>query len=188
MLAWSTERDIYELHDTDQVTSVIAAFWESWLDAHVSFSFKGRNGRLNLLKEQRRAGTGYWYAYRNQGKRTAKRYAGRSRELTFARLEALAQAFAHTSEQQGIAQPQRGVKAQGDSDGSAKLETLLAPKFQPPRLHSSLLRRSRLLAQLEAGYECKLILISAPAGFGKTSLARQWLDEAAQRNPAPTVA
>ncbi|HMA34587.1 MAG TPA: AAA family ATPase, partial [Chloroflexia bacterium] len=68
------------------------------------------------------------------------------------------------------------------------LEPLLTPKFQPPRLHSSVLRRSRLLAQLEAGHEGKLILISAPAGFGKTTLVRQWLDEVAQRDTAPTVA
>ena len=34
--------------------------------------------------------------------------------------------------------------------------------------------RERLLARLEAGWECPLTLVCAPAGYGKTTLLRQW--------------
>src|SRR5215472_6595265 len=68
--------------------------WFSWLVEHAAFSFQGEHGTINLLKESRERGeSGYWYAYRRQGKRMAKRYAGRSRELTFSRLEAIAGAL-----------------------------------------------------------------------------------------------
>ncbi|MBE3560915.1 MAG: transcriptional regulator [Ktedonobacteraceae bacterium] len=52
---------------------------------------------------------------------------------------------------------------------------LLAPKLRPPRLHASLIERERLLAQLDSSLEGKLTLLSAPTGFGKTTLVRQWL-------------
>jgi LuxR family transcriptional regulator, maltose regulon positive regulatory protein len=54
-------------------------------------------------------------------------------------------------------------------------EPLLAPKLRLPRLHSSLVARERLLTQLDAGLERKLTLLSAPAGFGKTTLVSQWV-------------
>ena len=52
--------------------------WQQWLGEHRSFSFHGRNGQINVLKEKRgRGGDGYWYAYQRQGKQMLKRYAGR---------------------------------------------------------------------------------------------------------------
>jgi LuxR family transcriptional regulator, maltose regulon positive regulatory protein len=52
-----------------------------------SFSFQGRAGRLNVYKEPRPRGAGYWYAYHATGLRVAKRYLGRTATLTLARLE-----------------------------------------------------------------------------------------------------
>src|SRR5689334_13041232 len=52
---------------------------------------------------------------------------------------------------------------------------LLIPKLAPPRLHSTLVARDELLARLDAGLGHKLMLLSAPAGFGKTTLVSQWL-------------
>jgi LuxR family transcriptional regulator, maltose regulon positive regulatory protein len=54
---------------------------------------------------------------------------------------------------------------------------LLAPKLRPPHPRSSLVIRERLLAKLDAGLERKLTLLSAPAGFGKTTLVSQWVSE-----------
>lgn len=44
------------------------------------------------------------------------------------------------------------------------------------RLRSSLVIRPRLIEQLNGGLPGKLTLISAPAGFGKTTLVSHWLD------------
>jgi LuxR family maltose regulon positive regulatory protein len=53
--------------------------------------------------------------------------------------------------------------------------TLLATKFLSPRLNRSrLVPRERLLNYLESDRDARLILVSAPAGFGKTSLIFEW--------------
>ncbi len=55
-------------------------------------------------------------------------------------------------------------------------ENLLHTKLMPPRLHSALVPRLDLLHRLDDGLNKKLTLITAPTGFGKTTLARMWLD------------
>jgi LuxR family maltose regulon positive regulatory protein len=52
---------------------------------------------------------------------------------------------------------------------------LLLTKFHIPSVRSSLVKRPRLIEQLNQAMECKLILISATAGFGKTTLLSEWL-------------
>ena len=184
-VAWLDAQKIYEVREDGRLSAMPdAAAWARWLEEHGSFAFHGQRGRLNLLKEQRRAGPGYWYAYRRQGGRVAKRYAGRSIELTFARLEALAQLLGGSD---GILVPQPAVH-KPSAELTPAAEPLLAPKLQPPRLHSTLVRRQRLLSLLDAGRERKLTLLSAPAGFGKTTLVRQWLADAETRGSAPAIA
>lgn len=51
-------------------------------------------------------------------------------------------------------------------------------KLIRPRVTAELVRRPRLLATLDAGLDVPLTLISAPAGFGKTTLLLDWLDNA----------
>ncbi|MBA3947579.1 MAG: hypothetical protein H0X37_23865 [Herpetosiphonaceae bacterium] len=148
--------------------------WHVWLDAHRSFAFDGRSGHLNLLKEARAgSGVGYWYAYRRIGSRTIKRYAGRSSELTTARLEEIAESL----NQSVVTEPAAShpLVEQPRMSLPAPSEQLLAAKLQLPRLHSTLIDRTRLLVLLEEGRERVLTVIWGPAGFGKTTLVRQWL-------------
>ena len=53
---------------------------------------------------------------------------------------------------------------------------LINAKLRPPQGREGLLRRDRLLDQLQAGLDRPLTLVSAPAGFGKTTLLSSWLD------------
>ena len=55
--------------------------------------------------------------------------------------------------------------------------SILATKLHLPLPRSRTVLRTRLLDQLNAGLEHKhkLTLISAPAGFGKTTLASEWV-------------
>lgn len=59
---------------------------------------------------------------------------------------------------------------------------LIDTKLRPPRLREGHLTRPRLLAQLDRGLNGDLILISAPAGYGKTTLAADWLNPFSMAN------
>jgi LuxR family transcriptional regulator, maltose regulon positive regulatory protein len=52
---------------------------------------------------------------------------------------------------------------------------LVETKLYPPKLRRSLVARPRLSGRLSRGAESRLTLISAPAGFGKTTLLAEWL-------------
>ena len=52
---------------------------------------------------------------------------------------------------------------------------LLDPKLYAPRKRPGLVARPQLTDQLSRGAESKLTLISAPTGFGKTTLLAEWL-------------
>jgi LuxR family maltose regulon positive regulatory protein len=205
-LVWSPERGGYELVErgTNERGPIRGddVSWFDWLEAHRSFAFDGQAGRLNMLKEARASGAGYWYAYRRKGGRVAKRYAGRSNELSAAHLEQLAAALnasAPVPDRRQAAPPasvvpQNRATSSGQAAASAPASLpsaqapLLLPKLQPPRLHGELIRRERLLAKLDGGLPRKLTLVSAPAGFGKTTLVRQWVTERAAAGDFPAVA
>jgi ATP/maltotriose-dependent transcriptional regulator MalT len=59
---------------------------------------------------------------------------------------------------------------------------LLETKLYIPKLRRGLVARHRLSERLSRGLESKLTLVSAPPGFGKTTLAAEWLAS------APTLA
>jgi LuxR family maltose regulon positive regulatory protein len=54
---------------------------------------------------------------------------------------------------------------------------LIQTKFQRPRLDDDLVIRSRLIEKINRGGNRPLTLISAPAGFGKTTLLSAWLQD-----------
>jgi LuxR family maltose regulon positive regulatory protein len=53
--------------------------------------------------------------------------------------------------------------------------TLLETKLYVPRSRRGLVLRTRLSERLDQGTASKLVLVSAPAGFGKTTLLTEWL-------------
>ncbi len=53
---------------------------------------------------------------------------------------------------------------------------ILATKLYIPRLRPNVVSRPRLLERLTEGLHRKLTLISAPAGFGKTTLVSEWVE------------
>ncbi len=175
-LIWSAEREMYADGAENQRNAFSLmeddSAWFDWLGSRTSFSFQGRHGRLNLLKETRaRGGEGYWYAYLRQGKRTIKHYAGRTPDLTLARLETLAKTLnTSTSQTPSI----RTVTS--PLPGETTLEPLLSSRLHPPRLSTPLLAREALLNALDAARERTLTLVCAPAGFGKTTLLAQWVE------------
>jgi LuxR family transcriptional regulator, maltose regulon positive regulatory protein len=63
----------------------------------------------------------------------------------------------------------------GVSDPALSSEFLLLPKLSPPRSPGTLVTRERLMAQLDQALTHELTLLSASAGFGKTTLLSAWV-------------
>jgi LuxR family maltose regulon positive regulatory protein len=52
---------------------------------------------------------------------------------------------------------------------------ILTTKLHPPQIRPDILPRARLMEMLDTGRERPLTLISAPAGYGKSTLVSRWL-------------
>jgi LuxR family transcriptional regulator, maltose regulon positive regulatory protein len=52
---------------------------------------------------------------------------------------------------------------------------LLHTKLMPPRIHSNILHRGDLLLRLDSALTRKITIISAPTGYGKTTLVSAWI-------------
>jgi LuxR family maltose regulon positive regulatory protein len=57
------------------------------------------------------------------------------------------------------------------------MQTLLKTKLFKPQYSDRFVSRQRLVDLLEQGIHCKLTLISAPAGYGKTTLLSDWISK-----------
>src|SRR5437879_4482856 len=202
-LIWRADRQLYELDEQGRKQGCPLTNdeeqWVAWLESISAFSFQGQQGHLTARKEARPRGDHYWYAYRRVGPRMIKKYLGRSTSLTLARLEEIAAAFSLAV--RPPAEPFRSLSAygphvqQGQEEDAQRTtmegeappvlltpsrlprDLLLATKLHPPHSRSRFIARSRLIERLQQGMESALTLLSAPAGFGKTTLLAQWLAE-----------
>jgi len=184
VLIWMHEREHYELHMHGQLQQCFQRrddeAFSHWLNEHTAFAFWGQAGQLSVLKEARPGGTGYWYAYRTQDRRTRKRYLGPSARVTFARLEQEAQALSSSPSIRREAAGQAGIGASPQVEQRSPLRSL---RLSPPRLPGSLVERSRLLGELDAAFSHPLTLVSAAAGSGKTTLLSAWVAASPQVLP-----
>ena len=70
-------------------------------------------------------------------------------------------------------------------DAESKAETgdvILDTKLHRPRVSSRSVQRSHLWTELDQGLTRPLTLVSAPAGYGKSTLVSQWLEQCAMPN------
>jgi LuxR family maltose regulon positive regulatory protein len=168
--------------------------WVSWLThpATRSFSFQSPSGRCTARKEHRSRGGEYWVAYRKRGGKLHKTYLGKAGDVTLSRLEDVAAALAaHDDEATARPPPDAtaGVRGPEGADATAtkdptmaddhvrerprqgtSSDPLLMTKLAVPSTRVSLVPRPRLRKRLEEGLRRKLTLVSAPAGFGKSTL------------------
>lgn len=75
------------------------------------------------------------------------------------------------------------------------LDSLISTKLYVPRVRQRLVLRPRLIQRMnnglqgpEGAFARKLTLLCAPAGYGKTTLAAEWLAELSAQAPAPKFA
>jgi len=206
-LAWSSQHLAYELRtpDGDVVLRMQheEPAWFAWLARGTSFAFEGRTpASCCLLRQERKQrGAGYWYAYQRSGKKLRKKYVGKAAAVTLARLEEVARLLnanhpgqpprqemptqpemnlAHSLPPSALAAPEESMArcSPPPSASDAQHDPLRATKLHVPRPPSRLLHRPHLTERLQRGQEeGALILLSAPAGYGKTTLLADWLAE-----------
>jgi LuxR family transcriptional regulator, maltose regulon positive regulatory protein len=78
--------------------------------------------------------------------------------------------------------PSRAIKkepALAERSGNDHGDPLLATKVSVPRARRTLVSRQSLYARLDDGVSRAVVIISAPAGFGKSTLLTSWLAERA---------
>ncbi|GHO80951.1 LuxR family transcriptional regulator [Ktedonobacter sp. SOSP1-85] len=195
-LHWSPENQCYFLHTLNQPPLPLfpedKGAWRAWLATHASFSFQGQHGHLNALKEVRSRGNGYWYAYHTHSGQTRKRYLGTDATVTLVLLEEMAQDLLEGQQKPslfpsgvlearpvslhffpaGNETPSRLVEPGDSFDDPGMLMVLT--RLVPPPLPAALVGRERLLLALETALSCPLTLLSASAGWGKTTLLSAW--------------
>jgi LuxR family maltose regulon positive regulatory protein len=70
------------------------------------------------------------------------------------------------------------LAGQGASRGAP---VLISPKLHAPRMRAGMVSRPRLVARLVSGRDRRLVLVCAPAGWGKTTLLGEWLASPEER-------
>ena len=189
-LAWSSATETYELYHTlnREALRIVpdSPAWFAWLEQVSSFAFSGESGHYTARKEAKQRGDRYWYAYLVTGEQLTKKYLGKTADLLLARLEHIAGILRTQSESLLPPPPSPASGADGEV-GAARhplhpqwpdpLTSLLATKLHIPYPRPHLVLRSHLVEQLQQGMGRALTLVSAPAGFGKTTLLAQWLAE-----------
>ncbi|GCE28462.1 hypothetical protein KDA_39460 [Dictyobacter alpinus] len=154
-----------QMSSATQTVFVGSPDWYAWLadGLHPSFSFKHAGGTFTARQERQRRGW-YWYAYRKRAGQVLKTYLGRPKELTKDRL-------AHAASVLAL----KEVKLPADKKPTTPLHSpVLDEKFSIPRSAIESIERPQLLQRITAGVKGKLVLLSAAAGWGKTSLLSSW--------------
>jgi LuxR family transcriptional regulator, maltose regulon positive regulatory protein len=167
----------------DPGIGVDSASWAAWLTdpATRSFSFQGSESRYTARKELRSRGGEYWVAYRKRDGKLHKAYLGKAHNVTLARLNEVAAALAGRDGGGMARPPQEAGLARADVAGEERSrqaprgDTLLLSRLTIPSARSALVSRRRLVGRLEEGLGRKLTLVSAPAGFGKSTLLSVWI-------------
>lgn len=174
VLIWSADQALYELfiqgHLKQRFRPEDENLWLDLLHRTTSFAFQGHSGRLNVYKEARPRGGHYWYAYHTAARRTVKRYLGQTANVTFARLEEVANILTRSTSPEIAHANLPAVPLQSEQ----RMMPLLTKLVHPP-VPSTLVEREHLLHRLDAALLHRLLLLSSSAGSGKTTLLSAWV-------------
>ncbi len=158
--------------------------WYDWLEQHTAFTFVDAALTFTARKSILRTRGSYWKAYRTRQGKLYRIHLGHSYALTLARLQAAARAFAgeHGSGEPTDVSSTQTAASRLHMHTSPRMAltgdhpmALMQTKLYRPRKRSDLISRARLLERLNAGLSGNVTLVSAPAGFGKTTLIAQWI-------------
>ncbi len=178
---------------TEQTSVLVgSAEWYHMLEQIDSFGFEDQSDRSFTARRERRDQQSYWYAYRKRGKKLRKIYLGKTEQLEPARLQAAARDLADLPrEAQSISSTDPHPRpAAGPLRAEQVTDVFLrSTKLHIPATPANLLQRPRLTQQIRRPFQDApaavspnqrrsqplLTVITAPAGYGKTTLLAEWL-------------
>ena len=179
-IQWDMQAESYQVVEQAEgrITSSRLDFqdqqWQEWLQQVQSFAFLSKDGhRFTARKEKRARGDAYWIAYRKIDGKLTHKYLGRTVDVTLSRMEQAAAMLAGQELQAALSEPVDDDLEEALQEPFA--DHLLATKFFIPVSSHVLVSRPRLSTVLDEGLQRSLTVISAPAGFGKTTLLSSWV-------------
>ncbi len=191
----------YQQQNVTHTIVVGTPLWESWLRDAKAFIVEHELGTFTARKERagNRRGREYWRAYYRCHGTLHRVYIGKTEEITLASLaetmnllversqardEVMALSVSDTPSLQAHYRISRSHKHSTRNELQEKKDTLsrrnhlvlLKTKFSVPTVtRPHVVARPRLYQQLQQVVKYKLSLVSASAGFGKTTLLSTWL-------------
>lgn len=136
--------------------------WHAWLQANQQFHYKGEVERYSARKEMRR-GIAYWYAYKRIEGVLSKKYLGKGKDLSLDTLQAIEDEFIKETWKH-----RKNQELVYEIEAVAYNPLSLGKKIKPPSLPANIIKRNKLLARMQR----PVVFISAPSGFGKSTLLR----------------
>ncbi len=176
--------------------------WNRWLSDATVFVVEQEGATYTARKERagNRRGGWYWRAYRTRDGVRQRAYLGKAEDLTLTRLRDTAALLANHGQPSPAHDPAHvtptastprtarrhppapsvgqhaasGGRARDISSSRRYHPALLATKLSTPPVRPAAVARSRLHDQLRQATRHKLVLVSAPAGSGKTTVLSAW--------------
>ncbi len=161
--------------------------WYEWLANLDGFKYEGGTGHLTARRELRR-GIGYWYAYRRRDGKLTKTYLGKTEELSRERLERATILLAGNFPFQRLTGKNNstdvitvpGSQSPAILHSAGVSEGMPFPpltKIKPPALPQEIISRPHLTKRI-----CTPVtIISAPSGFGKSTMLNEWQNKCGMR-------
>ncbi len=155
--------------------------WYAWLEHHSAFIFVDHAGTFTARKSMLGTNGSNWKAYHRRHGKLSCIHLGYSHALTLERLQATARAFAgeHTPvEPTSVSPAEPAASIHPVPKTAANVSSpssLMRTKLYRRRTPGDVIPRARLIERLDDGLSGNVTLLSAPAGFGKTTLLAAWV-------------